>query len=227
MDCGRWRTDRRWLLAAWWSIACAFESGGVSGSGSGATIGSAGSAEGTSTTDPVDDSTAGPGSTANPNTTATTTGDPTTPTTDDMPDDDVTTAPVGEETGVDPTTGDPLESTTTTARGDDDDDDGGSSSEGGGGPPPHYGDCMGDVDCAGVEGACYQTDTIDGTEIAVCTLPCGEGCPDPTSGTATPLCTNSQGCALDCMGGLVCPDGMTCYSFDAGSYFRCLWAHAE
>lgn len=66
-----------------------------------------------------------------------------------------------------------------------------------------------------------------------CTLGCenADGCPDPDTGTATPICDGPMGaggfCALDCAEG-DCPDGMTCEALGGGGMFmRCTWPVGE
>ena len=100
---------------------------------------------------------------------------------------------------------------------------GASSSDGGVVEDPYYGDCTDDGDCG--PGTCFTANVIDGPDAAVCLLPCGEGCPPPADGEATPVCTLSGSCALSCGPEIACPSGMECYTFNSaqGDFYRCLW----
>ncbi len=199
--------------------ACAFESGGVPGSGgAGASVGSASSGTGEGT-DTEGNASAGMGASAG----STAGDDVPDPSTDDSPGngDDSTGPVVSESTGGGTTSSlDPTgEATGTTGV----QETGAASSEGGVVEDPYYGDCTHDGDCG--SGTCVTVNVIDGPDASVCLLPCGEGCPPPSSGEATPVCTMSDSCALACGPEIECPTGMDCYTFESaqGDYYRCLW----
>lgn len=204
--------------------ACAFESGGVpGGAGSAASIGSASSGSEGGT---------GPDGTASASASSTAGNDPAT-----GPDPDSTGPVAGESTGgttgsLDPTgdptgdpsgdpTGDPTGAAETGSTGAQ--ETGVGSSDGGVVDDPYYGNCTDDGDCG--PGTCFTTTVVDAPDAAVCLLPCGDGCPPPSDGEATPICTLSDSCALSCGAGIECPTGMDCYTFDSaqGDFYRCLW----
>lgn len=84
-------------------------------------------------------------------------------------------------------------------------------------PGGGYGDCYNNpVDEVCIDGeACYKFDEL---QVGACALQnCVDktDCPLPSTGTAVPSCIELGGippfqCFLDCGGGKVCPDGMTC-----------------
>jgi hypothetical protein len=136
----------------------------------------------------------------------------------------------GSGTSTGPSTTSATEATSTS------DATGGSSSSGpgeesdssSGGEPvqPGEGEPYGPCDRQGTcldDNLCYEHQTFD-----MCLAPCGPGpvfaCPEEPGGTAYGECIGAIGvyCMLNCMDGLVCPEGTTCEEVFAG-IFRCLW----
>jgi hypothetical protein len=224
------------------ATACAFDSGGVPGSGaSGASIGSNDSS-GTSggaqdSADPTTASTSA-STTSSPSTTATTDSDPdsgmtadpsttassTTPTNDTG---DESTGPMVAETGDEDSQGS-LDSAAPMDTGETLESTDAMTEESGVIPPdaPYYGNCDESSDC-GDAGVCYTAGVYNGPDAHVCLVPCGVGCPPPETGVAMELCTNSGYCVLSCQQDEDCPDGMACYVFNwdqPDEYRRCLWS---
>jgi hypothetical protein len=75
--------------------------------------------------------------------------------------------------------------------------------------------------CSGETNLCSY---IEDTGLGFCTkIGCADAAADcdpaPAGSTAVPICytvnvngTDEEACGLDCTGGLICPDGMTCYN---------------
>ncbi|MEM7154150.1 MAG: hypothetical protein AAF799_14980 [Myxococcota bacterium] len=96
-----------------------------------------------------------------------------------------------------------------------------------GDPPPDgsYPSCA-ERDCPEPYDVCFEPGGGDLGDW--CTFECegNDECPDPSSGTATPLCAGPPGqdiCLLDCSKG-DCPDGMICIGLGmGGNAMRCAW----
>lgn len=78
-----------------------------------------------------------------------------------------------------------------------------------------YSPCLDNTDCPGLEGCLTLVDeaavVIDGFCTNFCLL--DDECAGPTGGSAVAVCKfglQNSYCALDCEGGLTCPDGMAC-----------------
>ena len=215
---------RRFGLVAWSAVliaGCGFDTGGV-GSG-GATIGTVGTPDETTTESQDGDPDAGAdtapeGEAGDAPATAATddpTADPTTDPTDD-PSADPTTATDGGSSGsvIDPTTG-AVDPTTGVV---DPTTDGG---EAGGPTDPLYPTCSGANVCADGSQDCYEFVDQNYNVVAnICVPPClsDADCPMPETGTAMPYCSDfSFFCRLSCDDGLTCPNGMACYLLDNGA----------
>lgn len=239
--------SRTWSLSALaFASACAFNTGGVSGSdASGASIGSQ---DTTGTTDAGTDSDSTGGMTTGTSASTTNTPDTTatTATTDSDPDSGMTADPStttamtsasddtgGESSGpmVAETGGDSvgsLDSSPPLDTGETMESTGPMTDDGGVVPPdaPYYGNCAEQADCTDA-GVCFSTQVQNAPDAHVCLLPCGVGCPDPEDGTAMALCTTSDWCVLSCEQDEDCPTDMACYIFNYNQfneYRRCLWS---
>lgn len=112
----------------------------------------------------------------------------------------------------------------TSEAGDDDTDDGNA----GDGPQPEdgmYSHCLSTAECVGVN-TCVTIFDAEGEPFdGFCTLDnCTDAatdCEPSPGGDVAPVCVEitlngnpASACALDCVGGKVCPNGMTCYEDD-------------
>jgi hypothetical protein len=89
------------------------------------------------------------------------------------------------------------------------------------GPGELYSHCLENAGCPGLDGCLTLVDELDEVVDGFCTNFCmsDDECSAPTGGNAMPFCreaSESTHCAIDCGGGLTCPDGMSCEPVDSG-----------